>query len=459
MVFVEFILFKRAKAPLCGSEGRQIIVDKDKKKNTSFLQLVLGPVFLLNAIIFFFQAMTKNLYPPLLIPLREAFLIDNAQAGLLVTLAFFGYALTRYPSGVIADQIGCTKTVLIGSAAMVLSFIGVAFTPSYPMLALMTFILGVSSGIYVTAGYTLAVIIGSRKRATTATAAFETFGLVSSIIAPLVVTIFVIYLNWQLLFALCGIMLALATLMFYKKRKLANQFESDYAMQNGFNDQTSEKGSNALLSRILVSTAVFKDPTIRRFLIWSTLVGGFGALSLTGISSFIPTFLVEERNYSFDLANRMYMIVAVTGISTKIAIGWLADRFGSIRVMFINLLLLMLFYFALTLAHEHWLVIVILALIGAASLNANTLINAYVLRSMPPKYQGTGFGLFSTAYTVIYSFGPYITGLLSGIVGLERAMQFSLFGIIIAIGLILAARPHSGTENLDAREAQSGVRS
>ena len=136
--------------------------------------------------------------------------------------------------------------MLIGSAAMVLSFIGVAFTPSYPMLALMTFILGVSSGIYVTAGYTLAVIIRSRKRATTATAAFETFGMVSSIIAPLVVTIFVIYLNWQLLFALCGVMLALATLMFYKKRKLADQFEYDYAMQNGFNNQTPEKGSNVL---------------------------------------------------------------------------------------------------------------------------------------------------------------------------------------------------------------------
>ena len=68
-------------------------------------------------------------------------------------LAIYREALKQLSKGVIADQIGCTKTVLIGSAAMSLSFIGVAFSPGYSFLAVMIFILGVSSGIYVTAGY------------------------------------------------------------------------------------------------------------------------------------------------------------------------------------------------------------------------------------------------------------------------------------------------------------------
>jgi MFS family permease len=59
---------------------------------------------------------------------------------------------------------------------------------------------------------------------------------------------------------------------------------------------------------------------------------------------------------------------------------------------------------------------------------------------MPPKYQGTGFGIFSTAYTVIYSFGPYLTGLLSVRLGLERAMQISLTGAFVAIVIILFSR-------------------
>ncbi len=429
--------------------GLRTVLSEKRESKTGFMQLVLGPVFMLNAGIFFFQALTKSLYAPLLIPFREAYLIDNAQAGLLVTLAFFGYALTRYPSGVLADLIGCTKTVLIGSAAMAISFIGVAFAPSYPLLALATFILGVSSGIYVTAGYTLAVMIGSRERATTATAAFETFGIFASIISPALVTIFVIYLSWQLLFALCGFMLALATLFFFRNRGLAERFETEYALTNKIQTAGANKSNGShknrkskltrFFSNIKASSFIFRDPRIRRFLIWSTLVGGFGALSLTGINSFIPTFLVEERDYSFELANRLYMIVPVAGLTTKIAIGLLADRFGSKRVMFVNLTLLIFFYIALTLAREHWHLIVLLALVGAASLNTNTLINAYVLRSMPPQYQGAGFGLFSTAYTVIYSFGPFITGLMSGLTGLEKAMQFSVFGAASAVILILSA--------------------
>jgi len=365
-------------------------------------------------------------------------------------MVFFGYALARYPSGVIADQIGCTKTVLIGSAAMSLSFIGVAFSPSYLLLALMTFILGVSSGIYVTAGYTLAVIIGSRERATTATAVFETFGIFASILSPAFVTIFVIYLSWQLLFVICGLMLALATMLFYKKRGLASLHELEFAVHNNFYAEPikiskSERKScgnlwGRLFAELKFNSVIFKNPAIKRFLIWSTLVGGFGALSLTGINSFIPTFLIEERHYSFEAANRLYMIVAVAGLTTKVAIGWLADRFGSKRIMFSNLTLLIIFYISLTLSREHWQLITVLALIGAASLNVNTLINAYVLRSMPPKFQGAGFGLFSTAYTVIYSLGPFMTGLLSSSVGLERAMQISVSGAVIAAILILAAR-------------------
>ena len=64
-------------------------VNQDNKQR-SFFRLVFGAVFMFNALIFFFQALTKNLFPPLLLPLREAFLIDNTQAGLLVTLVFFG---------------------------------------------------------------------------------------------------------------------------------------------------------------------------------------------------------------------------------------------------------------------------------------------------------------------------------------------------------------------------------
>lgn len=415
----------------------------------SLFRLVFRSVFMLNAAIFFFQALTKNLFPPLLLPLRESFLIDNSQAGLLVTLVFFGYALARFPSGVIADHIGCTKTVLIGSAAMAFSFIGVSISPNYPALALLTFILGVSSGIYVTAGYTLAVIIGSRRRAATATAAFESFGIMAGIISPLLVTLFVLFLNWQLLFILTGLALIVVTLFFFRTRNRSIRFEKEYEAENGIdpgrrdqNLQPKAKQENSFkkIYRDLSSSAVlFRNPLIRRFIIWSTLVGGLGALSWTGINSFIPTFLVEERGYSYDVANSMFITVAVAGLAAKVGIGWLADRFGNNPVLFFNLIISIISFITLTLVDGSLQILIVLALLGAMCLNTNTLINSYVLRHMPPRYQGAGFGLFSTAYTAIYSIGPYFTGFLSDFTGLSRAIQLSSIGAVLAALLILAA--------------------
>ena len=185
------------------------------------------------------------------------------------------------------------------------------------------------------------------------------------------------------------------------------------------------------------SMAIFQDPQVRHFITWSTLVGGLGAISWTGIYSFVPTYLVEAKEYSFETANRMFVLVAVSALATKIGIGWLADRFGTLRILLSNLVLSIFLFFAFTLAVQHLHILIILALLGATCLNTNTLINSYVLRIMPEQYQGTGFGLFCTAYTIIYSCGPYITGLLSVSLGLTQAIRFSSAGAIIAVLLIV----------------------
>ncbi len=407
------------------------------------LRRVAVSIFILNALFFFFQALTKNVYPPLLLPIRETFAVGHSEAGLLVTLVFLGYALARFPSGVMADKWGCTRTILWGSLGMAVSFAAVALSPGYYSAAFFTFVLGVCSGIYVTAGYTLAVIIGGRARATTATAAFESFGVLAGIISPLMATVFVVYLNWPLLFAVLGMALGLLTLLYFVKRESSIKLERDIADASGDsnNDVIPEKShSGGIWGEIRASMAIFSDPAVRRFIIWSTLVGGLGAISWTGVNSFIPTFLVEERGLSYDRANLMYTLVAIAGLATKIVIGRLGDRLGDTRVLAVNLFSTIILFSLLTLVQQHWQLLIILVFIGAACLNTNTLINSHVLRNMPPGYQGAGFGLFCSAYTIIYSAGPYITGYFSELWGLPWAIKLSPIGAAIALLLILLAR-------------------
>ncbi len=69
--------------------------------------------------------------------------------------------------------------------------------------------------------------------------------------------------------------------------------------------------------------------------------------------------------------------------------------------------------------------------------NHNTLINSYVLKMTPRKYRGTGFGLFSTLYTIIYSMGPVVTGFFNDQFNMVIGMRITLIAIVIAFLLIV----------------------
>ena len=64
------------------------MTEKSINSQNNIFRLFFSTIFIINAGIFFPQALTKNLFPPLLLPLRDTFFIDNTQAGLLVTLVF-----------------------------------------------------------------------------------------------------------------------------------------------------------------------------------------------------------------------------------------------------------------------------------------------------------------------------------------------------------------------------------
>jgi hypothetical protein len=201
---------------------------------------------------------------------------------------------------------------------MAASFFAVAVSRSFFGIAFFTFLLGVSSGLYVTAGYTLAVLIGSKKCATLATAAFESFGMVAGIVSPFVVSFFVLYLNWPVLFIALGAILSGITLLFWSRHEAARHLEqslSDEALLSHIACSQARLGGRDLLREMIRPLGMLHDPFIRRFLIWSTLVGGLGAISWTGVNSFVPTYLVEQKGYSYEAANAMFALIAVSGLA------------------------------------------------------------------------------------------------------------------------------------------------
>ncbi len=68
-------------------------------------------LFVANSFLFFFQGITKYIYVPLVTPIESSFEVGSTEAGLLITLVYLGYALARFPSGILADIFGCPKVI------------------------------------------------------------------------------------------------------------------------------------------------------------------------------------------------------------------------------------------------------------------------------------------------------------------------------------------------------------
>ena len=398
-------------------------------------------LFIANSFLFFFQGITKFIYVPLVTPIESSFEVGSTEAGLLITLVYLGYALARFPSGILADIFGCPRVIAGTGLLMSASLLLVGISPNFYAMAAFSFLMGASTGLYVTAGYSYSVILGQDRFETVSTALLETFGGISGLVAPLFVV-----LIWETLglpisafFYIMAAGALLASVIFIWLAKKNNLLAAESQKQGGASAGSASVAD--IWPKVKGAVTILKEPAINRFIIWATLVGGFGAFAIKGFESFIPSFLHNLGGYSFSSANQLFTILAISGLITKMAVAWAADKFGSKRILFVFYIFNFTLFFYLTSAPEHFGVIATLILFGITFKSHNTVINSYVLKVMPKEYQGTGFGLFSTLYTAIYSLGAVFTGFIADQAGnLVIGMQAAVIGVVIAFACLALFR-------------------
>ncbi|MFW5790727.1 MAG: MFS transporter [Bacillota bacterium] len=390
-------------------------------------------LFIANSFLFFFQGLTKVIYVPLVTPIESSFEVGSTEAGLLITLVYLGYALARFPSGILADIFGCPKVIAGTGLLMSASLMLVGISPNFYAMALFSFIMGASTGLYVTAGYSYSVILGQDRFETVSTALLETFGGISGLVAPLFVVLIweTLGLSVSAFFYIMAAGALLASVIFIWLAKKNDLLAAENSKEAGASGESASLAD--IWPKLKGTVKILKEPAINRFIIWSTLVGGFGAFAIKGFESFIPSFLHNAGGYSFSNANQLFAIVAISGLITKMVVAWAADKFGSKRILFVFYIFNFILFFYLTTAPGNIGVIATLIFFGVTFKSHNTVINSYVLKVMPKEYQGTGFGLFSTLYTAIYSAGAVFTGFIADQAGsLVIGMRAAVIGVIIA---------------------------
>lgn len=342
--------------------------------------------------------------------------LDGVQIGSLIAAAQLTGAVASLPFGIYADRKGRKKLVLVGSALSGVSFILYAVVQEFPQLVLVSFVLGIASGMGSSAfSAWLANSASSEKRnavfslnAAVSSAVFVVSSLMGLLPSILRTSFAVGELDsYRPLIALPGV-LAFASLLLFQSAE----------------DKTISEPRKMVLSRQSIRVL--------------TKYGVVNALVSLGAGLVIPLFSywfflrfgVEE-----DVLAPLFSISNLMLLFSFLLAPRLADRFGTVRTIVVTQMSSTLLLVLIPVSPDYAAAAVLYVFRGLLMNMGNPLITALILSLISPEERATASGITTITWSIPNSVTPPFGGYLMQNVSLSA--PFFLCGIFYVTAISL----------------------
>jgi len=360
--------------------------------------------------LWFLNFSTRTIISPLLPIIEDEFAISHAMAGSIFSFLSAGYTITLLLSGFLSPRIGYKRSIILGFAILISAVFCLKYARSYPSFAVATLFVGLGAGIYLPSVMPLLTAIFSRDNWGKAIAFHETAASFSILSIPLLTIVALRFFHWRGLFNILS-MACLVVIIFFCI------FSPD---------PRPKKEKKARLSRILIR----KDFWIVAIL-WI-----FAASNSLGLYNLIPLFLVKEKGMSIEMANTIFGISRIGGFFIVILVGFLVDRYGAKKILFLLLLTTGLTTVGLALTQTVPQLVVMLIL--QATVCSGFFPVAFVAISKITSFNERSIFTGTTiAIGVIVGLGltPFVLGAVADIWNFQYGILF--LGVVTAVSCIL----------------------
>lgn len=248
-----------------------------------------------------------------ILPISKDLQLSASSTGIILSAFFAGYAIMQMPGGWLADKFGGRFVVILSLTAWSL-FTGLtAAAWSFVALIVIRFLFGIGEGAIIPASAKLITQSYPQEKRSRAMSVLLTSAATAGIVTPILATSLMVTTGWRMLFvyvAIVGVIIAILD-WFYLKPKLIVQNQSE--VQAIATKPPIQKGSFKTL---------FKSP-----MMWSIMVTSFAVFAINwGTSSWIPTYLVQERGLDLVSLGMLQLIPAVTSIIFLLVGGYIVDK-------------------------------------------------------------------------------------------------------------------------------------
>jgi MFS family permease len=360
----------------------------------------------------------RFLVPALLPQVKATFGIDNATAGLAVTLLWAFYALTQFPAGLVADRVG-ERTILALSLAVSASSLAVlAGAPIFAVFLVGAAAFGVGSGLYGPARGT-ALAKAFPRHSGAAFGITLAAGSLGSAAIPLGAGVVVETVGWRPLVAVTiPAFLGLAVLAWV-------------ALPDPIDDRSDPPNRERAAERSVAAAIRGVPAAIRnRNVLFAVLGITFYLFALQGLTAFLPTYLVDQEGIGQGLAAVVFALVFVGGGLTQLFAGVLADRYGT-RPVLVGIAAVAAASLAAVPYVDDLLVWAGLAVLLGSRLGTAPVGNAYIIAALPDEAQGVSWGFLRTVFFLIGSTGSVVVGFMADLDLFDEAFLV-LAGVSVA---------------------------
>jgi MFS family permease len=300
------------------SRGAQAPLKKEIKTIKKFrLKSFFSGLLSLFVLAHFAHHLPTSLPVPLLPMIRSEFGLDYTQAGLIISAFSVTYGISQLPAGWLADRIGRRIMIAIGIVGVGICGLAVGLSHTYIMMIVFLGLMGLMGGGYHPAATPAVSSTVAPENRGSALGFHLIGGNASYFLVPLAAVAIAAAWGWRGSFITMAIPTIIFGAIFYRvMRRVPSTFNT--------REKTSTSDSQTL-----------EIPGRTRRLIVFILLSSFSQAVLVSVISFIPLFLVDKFGVSAEAGGAFIAIYYSAGLWASTLGGYLSDRFGRMRMVFI----------------------------------------------------------------------------------------------------------------------------
>lgn len=288
-------------------------MDKTCPVPEPFRNMVWHILFL--TLLFFLTFISRFIFSPLMPAIVKGLSIDPGQAGSIFLVGSFGSFAGSISSGWIATHLKHKRTMVLALLLAGFSLISLHFIPSLQAIRGAMLVMGVAAGMMMPSCLATITAIVSRHDWGKALAVQQAAPPLALVLGPLIVVMVASMFAWTTTVAYLGVFVILVGVLFAWFGKVG--------------DFPGDPPNPALLKTILSQRSFW--------LIVLLFALGMGAQ--VGIYAMLPLYLVTERGLASESANTILGLSQVSALFMTFVSGWITDRIGEKRTIFIFLFL------------------------------------------------------------------------------------------------------------------------